>query len=104
MKARVTTGEKRRIECRDLPIPEVEPGWLLLKTKYACICGSDLEYLDGSFRLIAQAVSRTGAIKGHEKTVDTGIRPGSIPGYETYRCMIDNLILNSITGAVNSRL
>ncbi len=47
MKACVATGEKRRIECRDIPMPKVEPGWLLLKTKYACICGSDLEHLDG---------------------------------------------------------
>lgn len=82
MKASVATGEKRRIECRTLPMPEVEPGWLLLKTKYACICGSDLEYLDGSFEFIIQGISRTGALEPRKTTVDSGIRPGAIPGHE----------------------
>ena len=47
MKAAIVQGNKR-IECQDTPIPPVEPGKLLLKTIYACICGSDLEYLDGT--------------------------------------------------------
>ncbi|MCP4750786.1 MAG: zinc-binding dehydrogenase [Proteobacteria bacterium] len=59
------------IECREIPIPEVEPGWLLLKTRYACICGSDLEYLDGSFEYAFKTMGGSGAI-----------HPGSIPGHE----------------------
>lgn len=93
MKACVATGEKRRIECRDIPVPAVEPGWMLLKTIYACICGSDLEYLDGSFGMIAQGVTHPGAIVGHRRAAELGlhratgfpgpvIRPGSIPGHE----------------------
>lgn len=82
MKACVATGEKRRVECRDLPMPEVEPGWLLLKTKYACICGSDLEYLDGSFQFIAHGATQTSANDEPKDTVDLGIRPGAIPGHE----------------------
>ena len=76
MKACVAIGEKRRIECRDIPIPKTEPGWLLLKTIYASICGSDLEYLDGAFQLIARELADI------LPTTDFGIRPGSIPGHE----------------------
>jgi L-iditol 2-dehydrogenase len=97
MKACVATGEKRRIECADIPIPSVEPGMLLLKTKYACICGSDLEYLDGSLSLIGQGVTYPGAVMGHRMAAELGltqpdtlnllgqvlgIHSGSIPGHE----------------------
>lgn len=82
MKACVATGEKRRVECRDLPMPKTEPGWLLLKTKYASICGSDLEYLDGSFQHIAHGLTHPPPVARPKKTTDTGIRPGSIPGHE----------------------
>lgn len=83
MKACMATGEKRRIECRDIPTPKVEPGWLLLKTTYACICGSDLEYLDGSFQLIIQGLTNLPQIAGNNTTSELGsIRPGSIPGHE----------------------
>ena len=97
MKACVATGEKRCIECQEVPIPSVEPGMLLLKTKYACICGSDLEYLDGSLSLISQGVTRPGGVIGHILAAEMGfdqpapddligqilaIRPGSIPGHE----------------------
>jgi len=61
MRACVATGEKGRIECREVPTPSVEPGTLLLKTRCALICGSDLEYLDGIHGEIV-----TGEIRGHE--------------------------------------
>ncbi len=93
MKACVATGRKRRIECKEIPTPSIEPGMLLLKTKYACICGSDLEYLDGSLELIGQGVTHPGAVIGHQIAAELGldkssdmpsrgIRPGSIPGHE----------------------
>ncbi len=93
MKACVATGEKRRIECREVPTPAIEPGMLLLKTRYACVCGSDLEYLDGSFALIRQGVTHPGALMGHKMAAELGldrempgpdmvIRPGAIPGHE----------------------
>jgi threonine dehydrogenase-like Zn-dependent dehydrogenase len=78
MKACVATGEKRRVECRDIPMPELEPGWLLLKTTYAAICGSDLEYLNGAFMRIADGTSH--AFANTNETMR--IRPGSIPGHE----------------------
>ncbi len=92
MKACVATGEKRRVECREVPTPSVGPGMLLLKTIYAPICGSDLEYLDGSLALIRQGVTHPGAVMGHRMAaeleikelpaVSEVIRPGSIPGHE----------------------
>jgi len=83
MKACVATGERRRVECRDIPVPAVEPGWLLLKTKYASICGSDLEYLDGSFRLMSHGVTHMPpAVAAAKDAGPHGIRPGSIPGHE----------------------
>jgi len=98
MKACVATGEKRKIECREIPAPAAAPGKLLLKTKYACICGSDLEYLDGSLALVSQGLTHVGAITGYkvaaELALDTlpdavslisqvfSIQPGSIPGHE----------------------
>lgn len=93
MKACVATGEKRRLEYREVPTPSVEPGMLLLRTRYACICGSDLEYLDGSFQLVSQGVTHPGAMMGHKVAAALGlgsgsplpnrsIIPGSIPGHE----------------------
>jgi L-iditol 2-dehydrogenase len=46
MKACVTTGERRKLEYREVPTPSPGPGMLLMKTIYAFLCGSDLEYLD----------------------------------------------------------
>ena len=90
MKACVATGEKRRVECREVPMPVLEPGMLLLKTKYACICGTDLEYLDNSFTLFAHGGVRPGAILGHQfvaeaelqESTTAGMRPGAILGHE----------------------
>lgn len=82
MRACVATGEKRRVECRDIPIPEVKPGWMLLKTTYASICGSDLEYLDGSFALASQGVAEFFPEMQQTAPTGLGIVPGSIPGHE----------------------
>jgi len=45
VKAAVVVG-RRRFEIRELPIPKVQPGTLLLKVKRCAICGTDLEYVD----------------------------------------------------------
>ena len=93
MKACVATGEKRRLEYKEIPTPTLQPGTLLLKTRYACICGSDLEYLDGSFVLMNQDTTRPGAIIGYKMAAALeaagrstrdgyAIRPGSVPGHE----------------------
>lgn len=75
MKACLTSGEKRKLSCHDIPVPTVSPGWLLLKTRYTCICGSDLEYLDGSFGLLTSHAKP-------DTTPANAITPGSIPGHE----------------------
>lgn len=82
MRACVATGEKRRVECKNIPIPEVKPGWLLLKTTYAAICGSDLEYLDGSFQLASHGVTYAPQAAKPQEAAPYGIRPGSVPGHE----------------------
>ena len=68
MKAVVTTGERRGIVIDDIPKPQVQPGMLLLKTKCCSICGTDLEYLDGSFEFLPKGSGKlhAGAILGHE--------------------------------------
>ncbi|MDD4877119.1 MAG: zinc-binding dehydrogenase [Dehalococcoidales bacterium] len=67
MKAVVTTGKKRGIVIKDIPKPQVRTGTLLLKTKCCSICGSDLEYVDGSFEWRGTAGElHAGAILGHE--------------------------------------
>ena len=66
MKAVVTTGEKRKVVIKDIPKPQVQPGTLLLKTRCCSICGTDLEYLDGSLAYRIGGDLRAGAILGHE--------------------------------------
>ncbi len=68
MRAAVTTGEKRGIIVKDIPKPQVQPGTLLLKTKCCSICGTDLEYVDGSLEFLPKGSGElyAGAILGHE--------------------------------------
>ena len=66
MKAAVTTGIKREIVVEDIPIPKVTPDSLLLKTKFCSICGTDLEYLDGTLEYRKGGALHEGAILGHE--------------------------------------
>ena len=58
MKAAVVKG-RRLISYEEVPTPSVQPGKLLLKSKYNCICGSDLSYVDSQR-------AKAGAILGHE--------------------------------------
>ena len=90
MKACLATGERRKLECKDIPIPKVEPGWMLLKTKYACICGSDLEYLDGSFQLVNHGLTQPPQVMGQYNVSEIGsIHPGSIPGHEFVAVVVE---------------
>ena len=45
MKAAVGTGRNREAIVKEVPMLQVQLGTLLLKTKYASICGGDLEWL-----------------------------------------------------------
>ncbi len=102
MKAAVTTGVKREIVIEDIPVPKVTPGSLLLKTKYCSICGTDLEYLDGTLGYRKGGALHEGAILGHEfaaEVVEIGdgvtgwsvgdrVTTNNIPGFcgECYYC------------------
>jgi (R,R)-butanediol dehydrogenase/meso-butanediol dehydrogenase/diacetyl reductase len=66
MKAAVTTGKRREVIVKDVPMPKVRPGTLLLKTKYCSICGTDLEYLDGTLEYRKGGDLHEGGILGHE--------------------------------------
>jgi len=67
MKAAVTTGKSREIIVKDIPMPMVRPGTLLMKTKYCSICGSDLEYLNKDFEWRGKCGElHADAILGHE--------------------------------------
>ena len=88
MKAAVVKG-KRQLAYEEVPTPQVEPGMLLLKTKYCCICGTDLEYVDG----LLGRPPVPGAILGHEflaevAQVGEGLQGWSVgervvPGFRT---------------------
>lgn len=62
MKAAVVKG-KRLIAYEEVPTPSVQPGTLLLKTKYCSICGSDLDCIDNQKE---GGPVKSGAILGHE--------------------------------------
>lgn len=63
MKAAVIKG-RRLIAYEEVPTPSAQPGTLLLKTKYNCVCGSDLEYVDN--QRAPQNPVVAGGILGHE--------------------------------------
>ena len=62
-KAAVLTAQGSPMEIWELPVPEVEPGAVLIKVSLANICGSDLHYWRGEapWRVVP-------AIMGHEMT------------------------------------
>lgn len=63
-KAAVITAFDRPLEIRELPVPELDPGSLLVKIELATICGSDVHLWDGS--LNATRPIDLPVIPGHE--------------------------------------
>jgi (R,R)-butanediol dehydrogenase/meso-butanediol dehydrogenase/diacetyl reductase len=82
MKAVVTTGVKRKVVIEDIPRPEVQPGTLLLKTKYCAICGTDLEYLDGTLEYRKGGNLHAGAILGHEFSAEVVAIGEGVSGWQ----------------------
>ncbi len=78
MKAVVTTGEKRKVVVEEVPNVQVQPGTLLIKIKYAGICGSDLEYLDGLSRELQAGVSFGHEFSGEVAEVGEGVEGWSV--------------------------
>jgi L-iditol 2-dehydrogenase len=62
-KAALYYGVDRGFEIEELPVPEVEPGGVLVRVTSAAICGSDLHYWRGETRYPEDRLPR---IQGHE--------------------------------------
>jgi threonine dehydrogenase-like Zn-dependent dehydrogenase len=75
VKAGVVKGI-RSISYEEVPTPKVQPGKLLLKTRYCSICGSDLEYVEN--KRAPQAPLRVGAILGHEFSAEVAAVGGGL--------------------------
>lgn len=82
MKAVVTNGVKRQVVIEDIPIPDVQPGTLLLKTRYCAICGTDLEYLDGTLEYRKGGNLHAGAILGHEFSAEVVEIGAGVSGWQ----------------------
>ena len=64
-RAAVFFGPGKPFELRDVPVPEVEPGAVLIRVSLANVCGSDLHFWRGDAPL---ALPPDGWIFGHEMT------------------------------------
>jgi len=50
----------------EVPIPEIKPGDVLIRTAYVAICGTDLEILDGTLGYFESGMAKYPIIPGHE--------------------------------------
>ena len=66
-RAAIFKGLGQPMEIKEYPVPEPEPGAILIKVTMANICGSDLHQWRGDIDLAASGV-RLPAIIGHEMT------------------------------------
>ncbi|MCF8032844.1 MAG: alcohol dehydrogenase catalytic domain-containing protein [Desulfarculaceae bacterium] len=60
--------QTERIAVMDLPRPEVQPGWVLVKVELASICGSDLHAYDWTPDYQERFAGMLPAVLGHEYT------------------------------------
>ena len=63
--AAVVTGFNEPLQVRELPVPELAPGSVLVKIELATVCGSDVHLWDGSR---SQLAIKFPMIPGHEMT------------------------------------
>lgn len=81
MRAAVIQEDKRSIRIQEVPNPTLEPGTLLLKTIYCSICGTDIEYLDGTLQDIPGFKLHAGAILGHEWVAEVAAVGQGVEGW-----------------------
>ncbi len=67
-KAAVFVGTGKPFEIREYPVPEPEPGAILVRITMATICGSDIHMWRGELDLEAHVGLQLPAIIGHEMT------------------------------------
>lgn len=65
-RAAVVTAFNEPLEVRDLPIPELEPGAVLLKIESATVCGSDLHIWTGALSAGGFRPINLPVVPGHE--------------------------------------
>src|SRR5271157_5526707 len=67
MKVAVVIG-RRHFEIREIPIPKVQPGIVLLKVKLCAICGTDLVFVDDPWldNINKEGKNKFEAVLGHE--------------------------------------
>ncbi len=56
--------EPRRLEVREMPVPEIGPGEVLVRNAVAGICGSDIHIVSGSVPQVLPRIA--GKVLGHE--------------------------------------
>jgi propanol-preferring alcohol dehydrogenase len=66
---RVGSGETAKVEIQEIPVPELQPGQILVRINYSGLCASDKslihdEWSGGAFKLVMQP--STNGIAGHE--------------------------------------
>ncbi len=66
-RAAIFKGPGQPMEIKEYPVPDPEPGAILIKVTVANLCGSDLHQWRGDIDLAASRV-RLPAIIGHEMT------------------------------------
>ncbi len=67
-KAAVYVGVGQPFEIREYPVPEPEPGAILVKISMSTICGSDLHMWRGELDLVNHVGLQLPAVIGHEMT------------------------------------
>lgn len=80
-RAAVITEFGADLEVRELPVPELEPGALLVKIEAATVCGSDIHVWDGSLHAGGVRPIVPPVVPGHEMTGRVVAMNGSDIGY-----------------------
>ena len=58
--------QPKTIELKETQLPELRPGWVLVKTEAVGICGTDLELYDGSLGYVQSGRVKYPLVPGHE--------------------------------------
>lgn len=77
----VVISSQHHADLRDIPMPEVKPGDVLIKVAYVGVCRTDLEIYDGSLGYYKHGVASYPIVPGHEfcgRIVQAGANCGGL--------------------------